>query len=262
MNRQGTATFFALTFVLTWGLQVPAVAAGERWIPLAALGIFGPLVAATWLTARAEGRAGVRALFARLRPRRDQWGSSLIAFALPAALLAAMLYAMRLAGHSGELLLNRGPATLVVGVVVSIAEEVGWRGYALPRLRARYGAVAGSAILGVVWLVWHLPMFVGQGVPMSTLFPMLWMFVGGSLFFTWLDARTSGSLFVAVLAHLGLHFNNSHAALPADVVPLLCHAIVFTALGVAVVMLDDRAFPEMRVRGVRRARARRRAAPT
>lgn len=256
MTRNETVTFFVLTFLLTWGLQVPAVALGDQWVILAALGIFGPLAAATLLTVRAEGWAGVRALYVRLSPRRGQWPSYVIAFALPAALLSAMLYAMRLAGHPGELLLNRGPATLVVGAVVSIAEEVGWRGYALPRLRTRFGAVAGSVILGVVWLVWHVPMFVGQGVPLSLMFPMMWMFIGGSLFFTWLDARTSGSLFVAVLAHLGLHFNNSHAALPSDVLPLLCHSIVFAALGVAVVVLDRRAFPEMQLRVTRVAQAR------
>lgn len=254
MIRDKTARFFALTFLFTWGLQVPAVALGEDWVLLAALGIFGPLAAATVLTARDEGRIGVRTLYGRLIPRKGQWLSYVIAFALPAALLVAMLYAMRLAGRAGDLLLNRGPATLAVGAVVSIAEEVGWRGYALPRLRARFGAVVGSVILGVVWLVWHVPMFVGQGVPLSLMFPMLWMFIGGSLFFTWLDARTSGSLFAAVLAHLGLHFNNSHAALPADVLPLLCHSIVFAALGVAVVTFDRRAFPEMRMRRPRSPR--------
>ncbi len=251
MTRSGIAIFFALTFLFTWGLQVPAVALDGSWAVLGALGIFGPLAAATVLTAHAEGWGGVRALYARLAPLRGQWTTYVIAFALPAALLAAMLYGMRLAGRPGDLLLNRGAGALVVGAVVSIAEEVGWRGYALPRLRARFGAVAGSAILGVVWLVWHVPMFVGQGVPLSLMVPMMWMFIGGSLFFTWLDARTSGSLFVAVLAHLGLHFNNSHAALPADVLPLLCHSVLFAALGVAVVVLDRRAFPEMRSRDTR-----------
>jgi membrane protease YdiL (CAAX protease family) len=133
----------------------------------------------------------------------------------------------------------------VIGLLVSVGVEVGWRGYALPRLRARFGAVAGSALLGVVWLMWHVPMFIGQGVPLSLMFVMLLMFIGGSFFFTWLDARTSGSLLIAVVAHLGLHLNNSHVALPREVLPLLCHSVVFGAIGVAVVMLDRRAFPEL-----------------
>jgi membrane protease YdiL (CAAX protease family) len=246
MRRPGIAAFFFLTVLVTWGLQLPGVLSHDaRLLPLAVLGIFGPLAAATALTARADGRAGVRALYARLLPTRVHPIWYAIALLLPGALLAALLGLLRLAGHRGDLVLHRGAATLVVGLVVAIAEEVGWRGYALPRLRAHFGAVAGSAILGLVWLVWHVPMFLGQGVPLSLMVPMTLMFVGGSLMFTWLDARTSGSLFIAVLAHLGLHLNNSHAALPGDVVPLLCHSIVFATIGVAVVMLDRRAFPEL-----------------
>jgi uncharacterized protein len=248
MLRQGTAAFFVLTFAFTWGLQLPAVVLGERYMGLAVLGIFGPLAAATLLTARSEGRNGVRALYARLRPRREHVGLYVLALLVPAALLAAFLSAMRLGGYRGDVILNRGAATLVVGLIISIAEEVGWRGYALPRLRARFGAVAGSALLGVVWLVWHVPMFLGQRVPLSLMVVMVPMFVGGSLMFAWLDARASGSLVVAVLAHLGMHLNNSHAALPGDVRPLVCHSILLAAIGVALVALDRRAFAEIPLR--------------
>jgi len=254
MLRPGTSSFFVLAFAFTWGLQLPAVVFGDRLLPLAVLGIFGPLAAATLLTARAEGGPGVRGLYARLLPQRRQWAWYLLALLLPASLLALMLSGMRVAGYRGDVVLNRGAATLVIGCIVSVAEEVGWRGYALPRLRARFGAVAGAAILGVVWLVWHVPMFLGQRVPLSLMFVMSLMFVGGSFMFAWLDARTSGSLFVAVVAHLGLHLNNSHVALPADVLPLLCHTIVFGTIGVAVVMFDRRAFPEVAARSALRER--------
>jgi hypothetical protein len=79
------------------------------------------------------------------------------------------------------------------------------------------------------------------------------MFLGGSFVFTWLDARTSGSLFAAVAAHLGLHLNNSHVALPGDVLPLLCQSILFAALGLAV-LRDRRAFPELTAMGARALR--------
>jgi membrane protease YdiL (CAAX protease family) len=245
MPRPGLSAYFVLTFAITWGLQLPAVVFGPTLLPLAVLGIFGPLAAATFLTARAEGVAGLRALYGRLRPRREDLRWYAVALLASPALLAAALFAMRLVGRSGDIVLHRGAPTLVVGLVVSFAEEVGFRGYALPRMRERFGAALGSALLGVVWLVWHLPMFLGQGIGPSFMVPMLWMFVGGSLLFTWLDARTSGSLLVAVLAHLGLHLNNSHAALPADPVPLLCHAIVLAILGYAALRFDRRAFPEV-----------------
>lgn len=117
---------------------------------------------------------------------------------MPALLLTGGLALFQLAGRQGALVLNRGAAALVVGVVISVAEEVAWRGYALPRLIERHGAFVGSAILGVLWAFWHVPMFVGLGVPLSLMLVMVLFFVGGSLYYTWLFERTGRSLFIAV----------------------------------------------------------------
>ena len=84
---------------------------------------------------------------------------------------------------------------------------------------------------------------------------MVLFFVGGSLYFTWLFERTGRSLFIASLAHLGAHLNNSHAALPADHVPLLVHTLVLAALGLGVALLDRRVFPELQQRAGRGGRA-------
>jgi hypothetical protein len=60
---------------------------------------------------------------------------------------------------------------------------------------------------------------------------MLLLFVGGSLYYTFLYRKAQGSLLIAVLAHVGSHLNNSHAALPADTLPLLVHTVVYAGLG-------------------------------
>lgn len=243
--------FFALAFAFTWGLQVPAVLAREgllpgdpnAYMPLAMLGIFGPLVAAAVLTGRSEGRAGVRRLFGQLLRWRVGPHWLLIALALPGLLLAGGLLLMQLAGYEGSALLLPEGGRWVVIPIIAIAEEVGWRGYALPRLKARQGAFAGSVTLGVLWALWHIPMFVGMDVPLSTLPVMLLFFVGGSLFYTWVMERGGGSLLIAVVAHAGAHLNNAHLTLPADHLPLLVGAIVYAALGLAVVRFDRRTFP-------------------
>lgn len=246
-------TFFLLTFAWTWSLQMPAAlfqlgvlpGRAEGYVPFAVLGIFGPLAAATWLTARDEGRAGVRRLYAGLLRARVSWIWYAVALFLPAALLAGGLYLLGLAGREGDVVLNRGGAALVVGLVISVAEEVGWRGYALPRLQERLGPFVASGLLGVVWMLWHIPMFLALGVPLSLLLVMLLLFVGGSLTFTWIYNRTGGSLLLAVLAHFGLHLNNSHAALPGEVLPLVVHAIAFAGIGLAAAKFDRRAFPPL-----------------
>jgi uncharacterized protein len=235
-----TARFFVLTFVFTYGLQLPGALArlglgagyDALYLPLALLGVFGPLVAATYLTWRERGRTGVRALYAWLLQLRGvHWG--LLGLLVPGLLLSGVLWLLRAAGREGDWYFLPGVPQLVAAVVIAVAEETGWRGYALPRLIARYGAFYGSALLGVLWALWHVPMFVAQAVPLSLAPVMLLYFVGGSLFFTFLFRKSQGSLLVAVLAHLGAHLNNSHATLPADALPVVVHSIVYAALGFA-----------------------------
>jgi membrane protease YdiL (CAAX protease family) len=244
-------TFFLLTFSATWLLQLPAVLAQRgilpgdpaSYLPLAMFGVFGPLAAATILTTRAEGRPGLGRLYGRLLPAKVSWLWYVVALLVPGVLLAGALYLFNLAGRQGPIHFHRGAATLVVGLVIAIAEEVGWRGYALPRMQEKLGPLAAAGLLGVIWTVWHIPMFLGLGIPLSLLLVMLLFFVGGSLTFSWIYNRTGQSLLLVVLAHLGAHLNNSHAALPGEVLPLVVHAIVYAAIGLAAATFDRRAFP-------------------
>jgi hypothetical protein len=60
---------------------------------------------------------------------------------------------------------------------------------------------------------------------------MLLYFTGASLFLSWINKGTGGSLLILGLGHFGAHLNNSHRALPGDVSPLVAHAIIFAGLG-------------------------------
>lgn len=240
-QSHATAGFFVLSFAFTFCLQVPSVLARKGWLPgdpaaylpMAMLGIFGPLVAATYFTWKNSGRAGVRALFQGLIAFRVPVRWALLGLLGPAVLLSAVLWLMRGASQQGAWHYLPGVPQLIVGLVISVAEETGWRGYALPRLSAKYGAFVGSCILGALWSLWHIPMFVAVGIPLSLNFVMLLFFIGGSLFFSFLYRKTQGSLLVAVLAHMGAHLNNSHAPLPVDTLPLLVHTVIYAGLGFA-----------------------------
>ncbi|HEY0462646.1 MAG TPA: CPBP family intramembrane glutamic endopeptidase [Polyangiaceae bacterium] len=236
------ASFFLLTFGITWALQVPGVLAQrgllpggpQVYLPLAALGAFGPLLSATFLSFREGGSAAVKRLYAPLLRFRVHLGWYVAALALPGALLSGVLWLLNLAGRHGPIGYFPAANALIFGLVMSVVEEVGWRGYALPRLQARQGAFAAAAIVGVLWYLWHIPMFLGLGVAMNLVLVMLLYFIGGSLFLSWIYNGTNGSLLLAVCAHLGAHLNNSHRALPAELLPLLAHAIVYGGLGLFV----------------------------
>lgn len=237
--RRSLARFFLLAFAITWSLQLPGVLARagflpgpfEAYLPLAMLGVLGPMVAAILVTLRETGRAGVRTLLAGLGQWRAPLASYLVAAVVPGLLLTGILWLLRAAGRDGPIAYVPDAGRLVAALVIACGEELGWRGFALPRLQRLTGPFAASGVLGVLWTLWHIPMFLGVGVPLALLLVMLLFFVGGSLLFTWAYKRSRGSLLVVVVAHVGAHMNNSHAALPADVIPLVVHAIVYAGLG-------------------------------
>jgi uncharacterized protein len=116
-----------------------------------------------------------------------------------------------------------------------LAEEAGWRGFALPRLQARYNALTSGLILGVIWCLWHLPLFFlpgssQQGIP----FPIyLLLVVTLSIYFTWLYNNTRGSLIITVLAHFS--FNISGGFL-AGTLGLLPPMVLYIAAGSTLVV--------------------------
>ncbi len=90
----------------------------------------------------------------------------------------------------------------------ALGEELGWRGYALPRLQAKFSALVSSLILGVIWALWHIPTFYIEFVAQSSI-PVFWFFVevtAISILFTWIYNNTDGSVLMAILFHAS---NNS-----------------------------------------------------
>ena len=167
-SRATTATrtfplkFFVIAFAFTWifwGLQVLGVRGVIPTVPgLTVIGTFGPLVAAVIITAQEYGREGLRSLLGRVVRWRVApiWYGVTILGPLALTLAAVALHAA-LRGRMPSLgaLIGALPVVLLTAVYmlifVALGEEVGWRGYALPALQARHGALLASLILGVLW---------------------------------------------------------------------------------------------------------------
>jgi membrane protease YdiL (CAAX protease family) len=92
-------------------------------------------------------------------------------------------------------------------VQVGIGEEVGWRGYALPRLQSRHGATVSAAILGAVWALWHLPLFFdpSTGYSITPFWVFLVFMLPVSVLFAWVFNSTGGSVLVVMILHAVLN---------------------------------------------------------
>lgn len=254
-----TWPFFLAAFGITWGLQLPGLLVHtglipgpiEQYFPLIGLGAFGPLFAALLVNRKSAGGTGARALFRRfgLGGFSPVW--FIAALLVPGGLFVVGKFVFTLLGGAEPgpwLYLPLAAERIVAMFFFSFGEEVGWRGYAHPRLRRRYGAVIGSVILGVLWGFWHLPMFLLVDLEPLVMAVMFFVFLpAGSVVFGWFFERTHGSLLVAFLLHMGAHLNNTHQALPGNVVPAYVHtgAYLIAALGL---VAFDRRFRSARLR--------------
>jgi membrane protease YdiL (CAAX protease family) len=146
---------------------------------------------------------------------------------------------------TGLILLGLLPAFLISLVFGGpLGEEIGWRGYALPRLQKEWSPLASALILGIVWGLWHLPLFFITGTAQSflALAPfMLWV-VSLSVLFTWAYNNTAGSLLIPVLLHAIVNFFAATlAVLPANEAdgarPFLLYTLLVCLLAAAVVLL-------------------------
>jgi membrane protease YdiL (CAAX protease family) len=251
-TRREAVSFFAFTFVLTFLLQLPAVLAHhgvipgppERFMALVGLGALGPTFGAL-LAGRLEGPGTNRATLARLGRWRVSPIWYVVALLTSGGLFTGAMALLSLVRDVGPLAYPPTDAARWIALVVfPLGEEIGWRGFALPRLQARFGGLVASVILGTGWGLWHAMMFDLAGHGLAWIVYLLPFFVAGSVFFTWLWNRTGGSLLLAVLAHAGAHLDNSNRALQesGDGVPVLVHTVAFVALALVLVALDRKAF--------------------
>lgn len=248
-SADDTARFFTLALSLCAVALLPPVLARfgvlrgppERYLAAAPLAVFSPTIAAV-LASRAEaGREGSRAFFRQLRawPKSPLWYA--LALTLPGLLFTAAraVYALLPGNHGGPWLYLPTEAQHVVGMlVVPVGEELGWRGFALPRLQRRYGPAKASALLGALWGLWHVPMFLASGASTTALLLLVPYFLGGSALFTWFYNRTGGSLPLAILLHVGAHLDAPGRYGSGDETPLVLMTLALLAVAPVLLFVD------------------------
>lgn len=210
--------FLLLTFGLTWGIATIFILFSEQVIaifgemglrnPLFVLAVYAPGIAGLLMVWRTYGLNNLGRFFRRLTLwRMSIWWWLFLIFGIP----AFMYIGAAMKGDPVELFpfspWYQALPALALALFLGPIEEFGWRGFALPLLQRKVAPLWAGLIIGIIWMIWHLPAFVIGGTPQSA-WSFLPYFAGGvamSVIFTAMFNDSRGSLLIAVLLHFQLN---------------------------------------------------------
>ena len=227
IRRHPLVAFFGLTFVISWAIWIPMISASmgigsAAGGALNAVAIAGPSISALTV-AIGLGGGRLRDLLAGFSVARLSALWTVIALGLPLLMIAAAI------GLGVAFFGTPSPAFSMglVGIVAvefvrilvlggPLGEELGWRGFALPRLQRNRSAFDASVLVGVVWGLWHIPLYFVPGTgqfetlsagtdPAFAIGGFVGWTIGLSVLFTWLFNETRGSLIVVILFHAAVN---------------------------------------------------------
>ena len=221
LERYQLPIVFLLVLGLTWPFMIwDALASHEILpfrlpLPVMLLQSYMPTAAAVIVTGLLSGRAGIRALFRKLLIARvgSKWYGFAV-FSSAAICLAVILLSNQFGPSPAASILSEGmpPLTRPVELLLTVAvffvvtavlngEELAWRGFALPRLQAKYNALISSVLLSVPFTLFHLPLFFDSEMNMGPFASFAIRAVALTILFTWLYNHTRGSVLLAYIMH-------------------------------------------------------------
>jgi membrane protease YdiL (CAAX protease family) len=263
--RHPLAAYLLLAFAITWLFWVPLAILYDRGsdlgsllssplvIVLQTLGVTGPLISAIVVTGLTRGKSGVRGLLGGLkRWRVGPWWYAAACLLIPVLTvigigvrgmlgvdpavpdgseLAAMLADIGWIG-----LVLTFPLQLLLQCFGSpLLEEPGWRGFALPRVRKRMPAAWAALLVGAIWGLWHVPLFLALDANLPVSLGLITMH---GFFLGWLYLNTS-SLLIAVLGHASLGVANNSFSLPDQGVVQIVLTLALCMLILAFFRISD-----------------------
>jgi uncharacterized protein len=243
LTRHPLVFFFLIAYAGSWLLELP-IALSETGTgllpftisrPLLALAIavatlLGPTLSAFIMTGITEGRRGTRRLLRRCVLWRVEFRWYLfVLLVIPAIEVLGAIVVPGVLGSFEGLTLSlvlTYPVAFVSTFILGgpLGEEPGWRGFALPRLQPLHGPLVGSVILGILWALWHLPLF-WSGVWTPPTIPNIVMFIlmitALTIIMTWVFNNAKGSLLITMLMHASFNTFANRIVAPLFPAPIL-----------------------------------------
>jgi membrane protease YdiL (CAAX protease family) len=245
IKQHQLAAFFIATLLYSWAFWVPyvlllrpqdqnsTITITPTSILFQSLGAIGPSLVAYLLIRFIYGHERLN----QIKAKYWQWNVHakwyLVAiFLIPALSLVALLWHYFAAGSEifpeGSVARDMIAQIGYLGFLVALPlvfisqifssplfEELGWRGFALPKLQTKYSALPSSIVVGLMWGLWQLPLTMALGFSVSVYFLRI---VSHSILFTWLFNNTNGSMLIALLFHASLNVSLSLLSPHDDVV--------------------------------------------
>jgi membrane protease YdiL (CAAX protease family) len=175
--------------------------------PMIVIAAFGPMMGAFVSLRSLNGKGAIRKYVKSFLSLKFGWKAWILMFAVlglsscAAWLIPELFGANRYPPYMPVYMFP--PYVLLMVFFGGGQEEIGWRGYISPLLEKKFGLIAGSLILGIVWGMWHIPLWFIPGTGQSsTPFPaFILLTIGLSYFFSWIVEASGRRLFSALVAH-------------------------------------------------------------
>lgn len=174
------------------------------------LGAFMPSVMSIILNGFFYGRNGIKALLKKLTIWKVKPFFYIFVLLFTPALYYIPLFICNITGAGYKIPNNiSNPVTILLNFLLIVLfggplmEELGWRGFVLPRLQNKLNPVFSSLILGVIWACWHLPLFFIPGTSQYGCSFVIFIIqcIGLAMLYTWVYNQTNGSLLLPILLH-------------------------------------------------------------
>ena len=206
--------FIVSVFTVTWGLAFlwPLGQPDSLWAFLKNFlpGVWAPTAIALLIMLFTGGVRGVRMeVAARFRYKPGSLPWLLVAVAVPAAAMSIAVFMARATGHAAPFTPSAAVPTMIGLQVITgaVGEELGWRGFLLPRLGQRFGTAAAAWTMGVLWAAWHIPAWFNPNLPHPTMPFVTTMVCTACLgvFLAFVFNRCGESVMATMLAHLSFN---------------------------------------------------------